>query len=218
MKKQIFALASVVMIAGALTITSCNKEDITAPVITVTGGNSITHTLNSTFTAPSATATDDEDGDLTASISVSDNVNEDLVGSYTVTYTVSDAAGNTATETVTVDVVNSAAYLVGSYTNAYDTCQSGVASTFDATISADAAVNNKIFISNFGAFGPTITIIGNVSGSTISFPGSQTLGGSASLVTASGNITNMTDPTFTVAYTWTDGSSTEVCTTIYNKD
>lgn len=218
MKKQLFALTSVVMIAGALTFTSCNKEDITAPVITIAGGNSVTHTLNTTFVAPTATASDDEDGDLTSGISVSGTVNENLVGTYTLTYTVADAAGNTATETVTVSVVNSAAYLAGTYTNAYDTCQSGVASLFDATISADAAVNNKILITNFGAFGNTITIVANVSGSSMSFPGSQTLGGSASLVTASANITNMTDPTFTVAYTWTDGSSTEVCTTVYNHD
>lgn len=218
MKKQIFALTSMVMIAGVLTFTSCSKEDITAPVITVAGGNSVAHVLNASFAAPAATASDDEDGDLTASVSVTGTVNENLVGAYTLTYTVSDAAGNTATETVTVTVANSAAYLVGAYTNAYDTCQSAVAAYFDASISADAAVNNKIGITGFGAFGNTITIIATVSGSSMSFAGSQPLGGSSSLITSSGTITNMSDPTFTVAYTWTDGASTEVCTSTYNHD
>ena len=53
-----------------------------------------------------ATATDSYDGDLTSSITVSSNVDTNTVGTYTVTYTVSDAAGNQATETRTVNVVD----------------------------------------------------------------------------------------------------------------
>jgi hypothetical protein len=214
MKKQIFALTSMVMIAGVLTFTSCSKEDITAPVITVAGGNTINHTLNAAFTAPTATATDDEDGDLTTGISVSGTVNENLVGTYTLTYTVSDAAGNTATETVTVTVANTAAYLSGGY-NAHDTCQVTAPYNYVATVSVSNTTNGAFTISNFGAFGTAITVNATLSGTAISIPASQSLGGSASIVAASGTVTNTTVPVFGATYTWTDGSSSEVCISVY---
>lgn len=214
MKKQIFALASVVMIAGALTITSCNKEDITAPVITVTGGNTITHTLNSTFTAPSATATDDEDGDLTASISVTDDVNEDLVGSYTVTYTVSDAAGNTATETVTVNVVNSAAFLAGAY-NADDTCQVSVVFPYVSDWTVSNTVNGDININDFGGFGNSYNINADLNGSTLTVGVPQTIGSLGSLIAANATYTTTPNVTVTIIYTWNDGNTNETCTSVY---
>src|SRR5690606_19583979 len=59
--------------------------------------------LDSTFVSPSGvTAVDCHDGDVTANISTSNDVNPNEVGSYTLTYTVSDSARNTATVTVPV--------------------------------------------------------------------------------------------------------------------
>ncbi len=215
MKKQILALASIVMIAGVFTMTSCSKEDITAPVITVTGGNTVNHTLNASWTNPAATATDDEDGDLTASISVTGGpVNENAAGTYTLTYTVSDAAGNTATETVTVNVVNSADYLEGTY-NAYDTCQVTTPYNFVSSVSASNSTNGAFTISNFGAFGTSIIVNATLSGTSIAIPASQSLGGSASIVAASGAVTNTTTPVFGATWTWTDGTSNEVCISVY---
>jgi hypothetical protein len=53
-----------------------------------------------------ATASDDVDGDLTSSIVVTNPVDPNTVGTYTVRYNVSDSAGNAADEvTRTVEVV-----------------------------------------------------------------------------------------------------------------
>ena len=46
------------------------------------------------------------DGDLTAQITSTNDVDTTVAGSYTVTYSVSDAAGNTGTATRTVTVVS----------------------------------------------------------------------------------------------------------------
>lgn len=83
-----------------------NVVDTTAPVITISGANSVDVDLGTTYNDAGASATDANDGDLTSSITVSSNVDTNTVGTYTVTYTVSDAAGNQATETRTVNVVD----------------------------------------------------------------------------------------------------------------
>ncbi|MGC6421179.1 MAG: BspA family leucine-rich repeat surface protein, partial [Flavobacteriaceae bacterium] len=78
--------------------------DIIPPVISLQGSPTLTLIQGESFTDPGATATDETDGDLTASITVSGTVDVDTVGSYTITYTVSDAAGNEAFATRTVVV------------------------------------------------------------------------------------------------------------------
>ena len=92
--------------ASEVTRTVIVAADIVAPVITLTGSDTINVTLGDAFTDPGATATDNVDGDITTSIVVSgDTVDVNTAGTYTITYNVSDAAGNPATEvtrTVTV--------------------------------------------------------------------------------------------------------------------
>lgn len=220
MKKQILALASIAMIGGAISFTSCKQDDITAPVITVTGGNTASQNLPSTagsgtWTNPAASATDDEDGDLSTSITVSGTVDPNTAGTYTLTYTVSDAAGNTATETVTVSIVNSADLLDRNYNFAHDSCQSGATYDYVAVVTASNTVNGAFVINNFGAFGGSINVNASLSGSTISVPASQTLGGGASIVACSGTVTNTTNGEFGLTYTWTDGTATEVCVALY---
>ena len=80
--------------------------DTTAPVITLLGDASVSVVLGDTYTDAGATASDNIDGDLTASIVTVNLVDTSAVGTYTVTYNVSDAAGNAAievTRTVTVE-------------------------------------------------------------------------------------------------------------------
>ena len=56
-----------------------------------------------------ASATDNVDGDITAKIVVTGEVNSSVAGTYTLTYNVSDAAGNAAQSVSrTVEVENSA--------------------------------------------------------------------------------------------------------------
>ena len=79
--------------------------DIIPPVITLTGDSSINIVLGSTYTDMGATATDNVDADITASIATVNPVNANTVGTYTITYNVSDAAGNAATEVARTVVV-----------------------------------------------------------------------------------------------------------------
>ena len=78
-----------------------------APVITLTGSN-VTVNVGDTYTDAGATASDDEEGDITANIVVGgDTVDTATAGTYTITYDVSDGAGNAATQvsrTVTVEM------------------------------------------------------------------------------------------------------------------
>ena len=79
--------------------------DTTAPVITILGNNPVSINEGTTYTDAGATALDNLDGSLTSEITVSENVDADNAGTYFVIYSVSDEAGNTATATRTVYVV-----------------------------------------------------------------------------------------------------------------
>jgi hypothetical protein len=97
------------MIIGILLVYSCKKEtkDTTAPVITLLGDNPFTLCKDAAYTDPGATAYDETDGDLTANIQVTNNLNTGTTGQYQMKYNVSDKAGNAAAEVVrTVDVIN----------------------------------------------------------------------------------------------------------------
>ena len=82
--------------------------DTTAPAITLNGPANLTLECHAgTYTDQGATATDDVDGAV--EVSVSGSVNTTVEGDYTITYTATDAAGNTATATRTVHVVDTTA-------------------------------------------------------------------------------------------------------------
>ena len=91
------------------TTRTVNVVDTTAPVITVTGTNPVTHELGDTYTDAGASATD-----LSGSITVTTNgtVNDDAVGEYVLTYVATDPSGNTSTATRTVNVVDTTAPVV----------------------------------------------------------------------------------------------------------
>ncbi|WP_372882586.1 DUF5011 domain-containing protein [Psychromonas sp.] len=66
------------------------------PVIILNGTNPMNLNLGETFSDPGATAMDDADGDLTAFIQSTSNVDTSNVGIYQVTYTVTDSDGYSA--------------------------------------------------------------------------------------------------------------------------
>ena len=72
------------------------------------GESIVTVEIYSTYTDADATAQDNEDGNLTSSITTTGLVNTSMEGSYVITYTVSDSSGNTATRSrqVIVEDVN----------------------------------------------------------------------------------------------------------------
>ena len=81
-----------------------------SPVITIAGENPMLLALNSEFTPPSATAvSSDGNTDLSESVGVNaEDVDTSKPGTYSVYYTVSDTSGVTATEVLTVYVLESA--------------------------------------------------------------------------------------------------------------
>jgi len=90
--------------------------DLTAPVISLVGGDTAI-SVGASYTAPTVTAIDDTDGDLTNAIVVSgDTVDANTIGSYTALYDVSDAAGNAAVQ-VSHTVVVSASLRLGTASN-----------------------------------------------------------------------------------------------------
>jgi hypothetical protein len=80
--------------------------DTTAPTISLTGNSNLTHEAATSYSEAGATWTDTLDGNGSANVSGSVNVN--VPGSYVLTYSKTDAAGNAATQvTRTVTVVDS---------------------------------------------------------------------------------------------------------------
>lgn len=84
-----------------------NVKDISAPDLSLSK-SSVTITKGKSFNAKSylKSAVDNKDGNLTSKVKISSSVNTDKAGKYSVKYTVTDAAGNTATETLSVKVEN----------------------------------------------------------------------------------------------------------------
>lgn len=80
-------------------------QDTTPPDITILGDNPIEVTQLETYADEGATANDVCDGDLTSSITMTDDVDTSTIGSYTVTYSVTDVSGNTAMVDRTVNVI-----------------------------------------------------------------------------------------------------------------
>lgn len=73
-----------------------NVNDFSAPVITLLGTSPMNIERGVSFTDPGATAFDNADGDLTASIIRTGSVNTSVSGNYVLRYSVSDSSGNPA--------------------------------------------------------------------------------------------------------------------------
>lgn len=79
-------------------------SDTTIPVITIVNSN-ITVELGTTYIDKGVTANDNKDGNITSKIVVSNGVNSNVIGVYTISYNVTDKSGNKAIQkikTVTV--------------------------------------------------------------------------------------------------------------------
>lgn len=170
MKKQLSLAAAILFTAGAIWITGCKKDDTNPPEVTLTGSASMTSSLQASLSDPGATATDEEDGDVTVTSDWSStNPNINLAGTYTVTYTATDAAGNSGTAKRTITVVNDADGMTGTY-------NCSIVSppwNYTQTITASTTTNNRIHFSKFGDYSGNYGIIANVTGTTIDLP-SQT--------------------------------------------
>jgi hypothetical protein len=170
MKKHLFSIAAIALTAGTLVFTGCSKDDVTAPEVSLVGGD-VTINLQGTYTEQGATATDDKDGAITPTVSGSVDVNK--TGVYVITYSATDAAGNTGEATRNVTVVNAAAAWEGTY-NASETDANGLYTYKNTvTVTASTEVNNRLYIDRLGDFANNKVYM-NVTGSVIDIP-SQTV-------------------------------------------
>lgn len=77
-------------------------RDITAPVITLNGLNTVHVEVGTSYSEPGATALDNYDGNMSASVLIDSNVNNAALGTYIVNYQVTDSNGNVGTASRTV--------------------------------------------------------------------------------------------------------------------
>lgn len=87
-----------IIIVAILAITFSCKKDGNVPVITLLGTSPVETGWAYPYQDDGATATDEEDGDLTSKIVITNSVDSSVVGTYFVKYNVTDSDGNKATE------------------------------------------------------------------------------------------------------------------------
>jgi hypothetical protein len=90
-------------ISATSTATSTPVSTSTPPVITLNGSSTMNVTVNTIFTDPGATATDDIDG--TVPVVATGTVDTAVIGNYSILYSATDSHSNVATTSRTVNVV-----------------------------------------------------------------------------------------------------------------
>lgn len=145
--------------------------DDSAPVINLNGDSTVTVSYDGEYEELGATATDNVDGDI--DVTVSGSVDTSSIGSYTITYTASDEAGNEATLTRTVNVVDSTApviTLIGSSTvvQAYgaDYSELGATATDDVDETVSVTTSGSVNTSSIGSYTITYTATDSAGNST----------------------------------------------------
>ncbi len=223
MKKITLLFAIIAIVASAAFFTSCEVEDISKPVITLTDGENVDVILGSTWDDPGYTATDDEDGDLTSSVVVEGTVNTNQTDTYEVTYTVTDVAGNVGTATRNVRVYNQVEDWAGSYLG--DDTEDGTNFGPEArTVNYSENVNKRlIFIKFSGRTDANPYGDVNTSAETISMPAQEFLSGASGSqqnMSYAGNA-NLNSTTEVMNWTYTvalvGGSQTTNGTSVYTK-
>lgn len=86
----------------AVHLSACFKEDVTSPVITLHGGNEITHPFSTTYKDAGYEAFDNRDKDITYLVETKGTPDVDSAGTYFIKYNVTDASGNKAVETLRI--------------------------------------------------------------------------------------------------------------------
>lgn len=169
MKTKISILTITLVASTALMFTGCGTDDLSTPTIVLDGDDPMEIILGDTWTDPGFTATDDEDGDISANVVVDDtDVDTDEIGEYEVSYTVSDDAGNVGTTTRVVRVVMGKSTYLGIY-SVHEICDmdgDGIYGEADVdyeindytvTISAGGDPDELLF-ENFGAYGTGVVV------------------------------------------------------------
>ena len=123
--------------------------DTTPPTITLLGGTAITMECGSPFVDPGASANDTCAGDLSGSVRITGAVPANTPGTHTLTYAAEDGAGNRATATRTVTVVDHSApslNLLGSETVALAVGEVFAEPGFTATDACEGDLTARVVV------------------------------------------------------------------------
>lgn len=154
-----------ILLASASVFTGCKKNDISPPVVHLTGEATDTISLQGTYIELGATAEDlHQDGLIPIA---SGTINTNLKGTYTITYTATDDAGNVGTNKRKVTVVNDVDYLEGTY---YCTIAGAIPWNYEQIITASSTVNNRIVFGKFSDHKAAFSIYGNITDSVVTIP------------------------------------------------
>ncbi|MFH1522942.1 MAG: immunoglobulin-like domain-containing protein [Patescibacteria group bacterium] len=145
-----------------------NVVDATTPIITLLGENPVTIEVGAAYNDAGATAVDDVDGDITANIIVINNVNTNILGTYTVTYNVFDSSDNPAVKvTRIVHVVDTTAPVIALLGNnpanvevgyQYNDAGATASDNYDGDLTANIIIINLVDINAVGAYTVTYNI------------------------------------------------------------
>ncbi len=168
--------------------------DVTPPVITVIGANPLAIEQGMAYIDPGAAATDNADGDISASMVVNNLVSTATPATYTVTYDVSDSSGNSAHAERTVNVLPSAPpviTLLGEVViehevhTPYQDAGATALDNVDGDISANIVTSNPVNADALGSY-------------TITFSVSDSAGNAAAVVSRTVNVLDSAAPVLTV--------------------
>ena len=152
---------------AAQKVRTVNVVDSTDPIITLNGSPTIIHEVGTTYVDPGATANDNYDNDLSSQISTDNNVNPNLLGTYTVEYTVQDSSDNTAQKQRTVQVVDTVdpvISLVGNttvtieYQTIYTDAGATASDNYDENINSSLTSSSTVDIETLGEYAFTYTV------------------------------------------------------------
>lgn len=173
MKKNIFSIAAI-LLATVVIFSSCGKEDLNDPVVTLTGDAVMELDLGDTWDDPGATATDEEDGKITSKIVVVGEVDTDKVGADTIVYKVTDKAGNEGSATRIVNV--KAGKLVHNYVaEIFDGETDDFIGEYDITPVASVEYNKIVFL-GFAGLGENVKFDARVEGYNIALEDKEIAG------------------------------------------
>ena len=210
-----------------------NVVDTTAPVMTLVGSNPIDVEAATTYTDAGATAQDNYDGDITSSITTTNNIDMNTVGTYSVIYNVADANGNSAVPLIrTVNVVDTTApviTIIGSNPvdiqvgSVYNDAGATAADTLDGDLSSSITVVNNVDANTVGTYTVTYDVTdsaGNQATQAVrtvnvnSAPNTAPTVDSVSLSTSSNDGLVYSDVTLTCTPTTSDADGDTVTTSI----
>jgi hypothetical protein len=207
MKKTSLEISLFTFLTVFLFFIACKKEkaDTTGPVVSISGSNPYYIQKGTHWSDPGASASDEKDGEII--VSSSGTVNSAISGYYTVTYSARDNAGNSASQSRMVYVVD----VEGDYSNVVSESPypAGIISSYSESIHLATDGSGKATCSNFGNYANGNVYFYVTGLTTITLPAQTIICGSPSASrTFSGTGTiNISSPQIIINYDET-GSST----------